>query len=221
MTQQQWPEIDVLEQLVSPRRVAKIDAVLNQRIVSVTTVFEDLYDPHNVAAGMRTCDAFGLADVHVVTDQHQYGLHGDVAASADRWLSVHRYQNTQACIDTLRAAGFQIWVSDLDATHHLEALPVEGKIALVVGREKQGISETMRAAADQRYILPMHGMVQSYNVSVALAISLQTVMPVRRAALGGTKGDMPMQRQWQLRQRWLEHGIRQAKKVRAAYTKET
>ena len=217
MSDDRWPEKDVLEQLVSPRRIARIDSVLAARVVSVTAVFEDLYDPHNVAAGMRTCDAFGLADVHVITDQHQYGLHGDVAASADRWLSVHRYGSAADCIARLKEQGFAIWVSDLSADRELSELPVEGNIALVVGGEKDGVTAAMQEAADARYILPMRGMVQSLNVSVALAVSLQTIMPTRRGQLGG-QGDMPRARQWSLRQRWLEHGIRHAKKVRQAYS---
>lgn len=216
MTEQKWPETDVLEQLVSERRQRKIDSVLHNRVVSITTVFEDLYDPHNVSAGLRTCDAYGLADAHVITDQHAYQLHGDVAASAEQWLNVHRYNSTSACVEKLRADGFQIWVSDLAATRTLAELPVDGEIALVVGSEKDGITQQMRDAADQLYVLPMHGMVQSFNVSVALAISLQTIVPARRTQLGGS-GDMPPSRQWELRRKWLEFGIRHAKKVRAAY----
>ena len=216
MSEGRWPHRDVLEELVSPRRVAKIDQVLGSRLVSVTAVFEDLYDPHNVAAGMRNCDAFGLHDVHVVTSEHQYRIDGDVAASSDRWLSVHRYPSTSDCIAALRTQGFEIWVSDLQATQTLDELPMPDKLALVVGREKQGISDEIRAAADRRYILPMHGMVQSFNVSVALAISLQTVVPKRRAQLG-QDGDMPPDQQWRLRRRWLVHGIREPRKMRAAY----
>ncbi len=216
MSERRWPEVDVLEQLISNRRLERIDSVLDNRIVTVTAVFEDLYDPRNVAAGLRTCDAFGLADAHVITEQHAYRLDGDVSASSEQWLSIHRYGSTEDCIETLRSEGFAIWVSDLAATKTLDELDVEGKIALVVGAEKEGITEKMRQAADVRYILPMHGMVQSFNVSVALAISLQTIMSPRRAQLGG-HGDMSIERQWKLRRQWLEHGIRHAKKVRAAY----
>ncbi len=215
MTRPPWPETDVLEQLTSARRLQRIDDVLGRRLTSITVVFEDLYDAHNVAAGLRTCEAYGLHDVHVITEQHDYKLHGDVAASSERWLDVHRYTSTEDCVGALKEAGTAIWVSDLEATQPLSELPVRGDIAIVVGHEHDGITARMRAAADQRYILPMQGMVQSFNVSVALAISLQTIVPVRRGQVGG--GDMSFQRQWALRRRWLEHGIRHAKQVRKAY----
>lgn len=216
MTDSKWPEIDVLEQLTTPRRLRRIDRVLADRIGSVTAVFEDLYDPRNVSAGMRTCEAYGIADVHVVSDKNAYQLRGDVAASAERWLDVHRYGSTRTCIERLRGEGFAIWVSDLSATKTLSELAVDGKIALVVGHEHDGISDEIRAAADHRYILPMMGMVQSLNVSVALAVSLQAVMPARREQLGGG-GDLDKDRQWTMRRRWLEHAIRNAKQVRQAY----
>jgi len=216
MSDSRWPQIDVLEQLTSPRRLERIDGVLDRRIVSVTAVFEDIFDPHNVSAGLRTCEGYGLADVHVITQQDDYKLGGDVAASSSRWLNVHRYRDTPSCIDRLRDDGFAIWVSDLEAEKPLAELPVAGKIALIIGHEHTGISETMRAAADQRYILPMQGMVQSFNLSVALAISLQTVVSVRREQLGG-KGDMDLEQQWQMRRRWLEFPIRNAKLVRREY----
>ncbi|HAN32694.1 MAG TPA: TrmH family RNA methyltransferase, partial [Myxococcales bacterium] len=111
--------------------------------------------------------------------------------------------------------GFGIWVADLQAEATLDELPLEGKIALVVGNEAEGISAQMRELADKRYMLPMQGMVQSFNLSVALAISLQQIVPGKRAQLAG--GDLSRDRQWQLRQRWLEYGVRHAKDVRQAY----
>lgn len=214
-----WPATDVLEQLVAPRRIERIDRVLGQRIGSVTAVFEDIFDPHNVAACMRTCEGFGLQDVHVISNSEAYETPTTITMSADQWLTPHRWQQTEACVDQLLADGFEIWVADLEAEQPLSELPVEGKIALVVGNEVKGISPKIRAAAHRRYILPMAGMVQSYNLSVALAISLQQVAAARRAQLGG-QGDLPVERQWQLRQRWLEFGMRNAAQVRAAYEAE-
>lgn len=213
------PPFDPLERVIHPRRVARIDHVLAQRLASVTVVFEDIYDPHNVGAGMRTADGYGLSDVHVVTAKHGFKGPGSVAKSAEQWLTVHRHGSPEQAIAALRAQGFSIWVSDLDAEHALAELPVQGKIALVIGNEAEGISEAMRQAADVRYVLPMHGMVQSFNLSVALAISLERVAVQRRNQLAarGRGGDLPAERAAALRPRWLEYGVRQAKKVRAAY----
>lgn len=214
-----WPQIDPLERVVQPRRVARVDHVLGARLSSVTVVFEDIFDPHNVGAGMRTADGYGLQDVHVVTEKHGFRGPGTVARSAEQWLTVHRHAAAEPAIAALRREGFAIWVSDLDAPDALDALPVNGKVALVIGNEAEGISAAMRAAADVRFVLPMHGMVQSFNLSVALAISLEHVARARRRALAaeGLSGDLPLDRQWALRQRWLEFGVRTPPKMRKAY----
>lgn len=218
-----WPEVDPLEAYTTPERLARIDAVLRRRIVSVTTVFEDVFDPHNIAAGMRTSEGYGLHDVHVIRNLHrddgQLGLRSasTVAKSADQWLEVHRHAATATAVAALKQQGFAIWVSDLQATETLTDMPLDPRIALVVGNAKTGISEEMRALADRRYILPMYGMVQSFNLSVALAISLEQLLPRRRAELGGL-GDMAPARMWALRQRWLEFGQRHPDVLRRALT---
>lgn len=216
-----WPEIDPLERVVQARRVARIDTVLADRLASVVVVCEDIFDPHNVGACLRTAEGYGLQDAHVITGKHGFRGPGSVARSAEQWLTVQRHASTERAVETLRAQGFALWVSDLDAETELQDLPVDGKIALVVGNEAEGISEAMRAAADVRYVLPMHGMVQSYNLSVALAISLEHVARRRRLQLRASDqtGDLPLARQWQLRTRWLESGVRQPAKMRAAYAR--
>ncbi len=211
-----WPAVDVLEDLVSDARLARLDGVLDQRLASVTAVFENVWDPHNVAACMRSCEGFGLQDVHIITELHGYRPPTGITMSADRWLTTHRHKTTAGAIEQLRAAGFALWVSDLEATQTLDELPVEGPIALVVGNEVEGVTDGMRQAADQRFILPMAGMVQSFNLSVALALCLHAVVPPRRKELGG-RGDVPLDRQWRLRRRWLEYGIRNARAVRREY----
>lgn len=208
-----WPRYDALEQFVSPERVARIDSVLRQRIVSVVAVLEDVFDPHNVAACVRTCEGLGLHDVHTIVNKHGVRMSSTVAKSADQWVGMHAHDSTEAGVAALKAEGFAIWVSDLQATATLAELPLDAKIALVVGNAKDGISEAMRAAADRRYVLPMYGMVQSFNLSVALALSLQTVLPRRREELAGG-GDMSLERMWLLRRRWLEYGVPRADLVR-------
>ena len=200
-----WPAVDPLEAYTTPERIARIDSVLRNRIVSVTTVFEDVFDPHNIAAGLRTSEGYGLHDLHVILNQHGIRSRSTVAKSADQWLDVHAHSSTVAGVKALKQQGFAIWVSDLQATETLTEMPLDPKIALVVGNAKMGISDEMRALADRRYILPMYGMVQSFNLSVALAISLEQLLPRRRAELHG-RGDMPLERMWALRQRWLEFG---------------
>ncbi len=214
-----WPAIDPLDAYTTPERLARIDAVLRHRIVSITTVFEDVFDPHNIAAGLRTSEGYGLHDIHVIHNQFGMRSSSTVAKSADQWLDVRQHSSTQEAVQALKAQGFAIWVSDLQATETLTEMPLDPRIALVVGNAKVGISEEMRALADRRYILPMYGMVQSYNLSVALAISLEQLVPRRRAELHGW-GDMSLARMWALRQRWLEFSQRHADALRRALQQE-
>ncbi len=213
-----FPPVDPLERAILPRRVARVDAVLQSRLASVTVVCEDIFDPHNVGACLRTAEGHGLQDVHLVTEKHGFKGPGQVARSADQWLTLHRHLSPGAAISALHGAGFAIWVADLDGEAEIAQLPVEGPVALVVGNEAEGVSPAMREAADVRFVLPMHGMVQSYNLSVALGIALDHVVRARRSQLAarGEHGDLPSDRQLALRPRWLEYGVRQAAQVRAA-----
>ena len=219
-----WPEVDPLDAYTTPERLARIDSVLRHRIVSVTTVFEDVFDPHNIAAGLRTSEGYGLHDLHVICNEHEMRSKSTVAKSADQWLEIHQHDSTAAGVKHLKEQGFAIWVSDLQATESLTQMPLDPKIAIVVGNAKSGISDEMRALADRRYILPMYGMVQSFNLSVALAISLEQLLPRRRAELGAQEkpqiGDMPIERMWALRQRWLEFGQKHPEALRRALTAE-
>lgn len=216
LAEQPWPAADVLEPYIAPERLARVDQVLRSRLGSVTAVFEDVFDPHNVAACVRTCEAYGLQDLHWVLNKHDLRLQSTVAKSSDQWIDLHRHSSTLAGVEALKAEGYELWVSDLQATQTLAELPLPPKVAIVIGNAKDGISEQMRAAADRRYILPMWGMVQSFNLSVALAITLEGLVPRRRAELGerGLRGDLPMPAMWQLRRRWLEYGMQNAEIVR-------
>ncbi len=201
---------------MTTQRVERVDTVLRHRLASVVVACEDVFDPHNVAACVRTAEGMGLQDLHWILNQYGMRMLSTVAKSADQWLDFHQHAGTAAGVAALKAEGFAIWVSDLQAEHTLETLPLPPKLAIVIGNAKHGISDTMRAAADQKFILPMHGMVQSFNLSVALAMTLGHVVPRRRAELAarGETGDLPMARMWPLRRKWLDYSVERAALVR-------
>jgi tRNA (guanosine-2'-O-)-methyltransferase len=208
--------VDPLEGLHLPERVARIDRVLRQRLGSIVAVFEDLYYPHNVAACLRSAEGVGLQEVHVITSQQGYAMPGGITRSADAWLSVCRHADPRECLEGLRARGFALWAADLEASEPL-AEPAPGlAVALVFGNEHRGISPEVRARVDRRFLLPMHGMVQSFNVSVACALTLHAVAASRRHQLGAW-GDLTLAEMGRLRRRWLEFGIRDPERVRRAY----
>lgn len=216
------PYLDPLEQFVSPERVARIDHVLAHRLASLTVVCEDVFDPHNVAACARTCEALGLQDLHWVLNKNALRLSSTVAKAADQWLTFHHHDSTEAGVAALKAQGYELWVSDLQADCALADLPMGPKVAVVIGNAKFGISERMRQLADRRYIVPMHGMVQSFNLSVALALTLADLVPRRRRELArlGQTGDLPAAALAELRAKWLEFGVDRADIVRRALAAE-
>lgn len=209
-------ERDVLEQFVSPERIARIDRVLAHRLASVTVACEDVFDPHNVAACARTCEGLGLHELHLILNKNSMRLSSTVAKSADQWLNIAQHDHTPTAIAELKSRGFEIWVSDLQATATIDELPLPPRVAVVIGNAKFGISDAMRQLADRRYILPMHGMVQSFNLSVALALSLGALVPRRRAQLAqaGKTGDLDDAQLRLLRRKWLEFGVDRADIVR-------
>jgi len=210
-----WPA-DVLDAYTTAERLARVDRVLRHRLGSIAVVCEDVFDPHNVAACVRTAEAMGIQDIHWVLNQHHLRMHSTVAKSADQWTDFRLHAGTAAAVEALRAAGFALWVSDLQADGALADLELPPKLAIVIGNAKRGVSEAMRAAADRRFLLPMYGMVQSYNLSVALALTLGEIVPRRRAQLAhdGQTGDLDRDRLIALRRRWLEFGQPRADLVR-------
>lgn len=160
---------------MTPERTKKLLAVLSKRQTSLTVVLENVFDPHNISAVMRTCDAVGVQDIYILNTRipphKKWGAKS--SSSAHKWLTVHQYTNAQECFTVLRQH------YDLILTTHLSSDAVSlyhvdftKRIALVFGNERDGVSEDIRALADGNFIIPQVGIIQSLNISVACAVSL-------------------------------------------------
>ncbi len=158
--------------------------VLERRQPDLTVVVENVHDPHNVSAVLRTCDAVGISTVHLVyTIEERPDLSRGVSGSALRWLDVVDHDSIETCYRTLREHGFTIYATHLDENQvELFDLDLTEPSALVFGNEQRGVSEEAVAGADATVIIPMMGMVQSLNISVACAVSLYEALRQRRAA---------------------------------------
>lgn len=198
--------VRVLAPLVTPARLARMDAVVSRRTRSLVPVLEDLADPHNGAAVMRSADAFGCQEVHVIEDRHRFAVSHQVTRGTHRWLDLVRHRSTTACMDALQARGYEVFVAAMDGTMGPEELAARPKAAIVFGNEHKGASAEVRARASGVYRIPMEGFVESLNVSVASAITLYV-------ASRGRHGDLDEEARDEIRARFLLATVRDADRV--------
>lgn len=198
--------VDVLAPLVTPARLARMEAVIAHRTRSLVPVLEDLADPHNGAAVLRSADAFGCHEVHVIEDRHPFAVSHRVTRGTHRWLELVRHRSTEACLTELAARGYRVFVAAMDGALTPEDLAREPKAAVVFGNEHKGASEAVRRAAAGTYAIPMVGFVESLNVSVASAITLYV-------ASRGRHGDLDEASRTEVRARFLLASVRDAERI--------
>lgn len=169
---------------VTERRRRRMIDVLSRRQPDLTVVLENVHDPHNVSAVLRSCDAVGILTVHLVYNVEEWPELSRVSSgSAVKWLDIVRHPDIPSCYRVLRDQGFTIYATHLDvAAQELYDLDLTQPVALVFGNEHRGVSEEAHRQADGNFIIPMMGMVQSLNISVACAVSLYEALRQRRAA---------------------------------------
>lgn len=199
---------------VTDRRLHRMIEVAQQRLCSVSVVVENLYDPHNASAIVRTAEGFGLDEVHVVEQPNRFEPARAIVRGADRWVRVRRHRGLTPCLAELTAAGFAICAADVGpGCVPLDMLPVDTPIALVLGSEHDGLSRRAKGLADHRFTIPMHGFTGSFNVSVSAAIALFDVARRRRAVLGG-RGDLSEAARFERVRSWLDKTVRGPSKAR-------
>jgi tRNA (guanosine-2'-O-)-methyltransferase len=168
--------------LLSENRQKKMLETAHRRIYDVRLVIQDVSDPHNVSACFRSAEAMGVMNVHTVDENRVYKT-SSVSRGVDRWLNIHSHSSIDSCARQLKATGFRI-AAGFPAKDALpiDQLPLDEPIALVFGNERSGVSETWLPHLDQKFTIPMQGMVESLNISVSAAISLYEVCRRRRAS---------------------------------------
>jgi tRNA (guanosine-2'-O-)-methyltransferase len=186
-----WPDgwdassiICSLEPLVLERRCQRLREVIARRVGSVTLLLDELQDPHNRAAVVRSCDAFGVQQLHALQPGGQFAVHHGVATGAERWVDVNAHQTPEAAIDHLQGRGFELIATHPDGELVVDELSRLPRAALILGNEHRGISPALEHAATRRVRIPMCGFVESLNVSVSAALVLS-------AATRGRAGDLP------------------------------
>ncbi|HMN48311.1 MAG TPA: TrmH family RNA methyltransferase [Ignavibacteriaceae bacterium] len=163
------------------KRLEKISRVVKSRQHSLTVVMENIHDPHNVSAIFRTCDAVGISKVSLIYTIESFPRIGKKSsASAFKWVDKEKYKSVEDCYAELRNNGYKIFASSLtEKSKNLYELDLTQKTAIVVGNEHRGVSETAAKLADEVFLIPQFGMVQSLNVSVATAVILYEALRQR------------------------------------------
>jgi tRNA (guanosine-2'-O-)-methyltransferase len=160
---------------MTPERAAKINKVLEKRQNDLTVIIENVTDPHNIAAVMRTCDAVGISELFVlntkINNHKRFGTRS--SSSAQKWMHTHQFTNMQECMSTVRKKYKRIYATHLgEESKSIYEMDFTGPIALVFGNEKRGVSDEIRALCDGNFIIPQVGMISSLNISVACAVTI-------------------------------------------------
>jgi tRNA (guanosine-2'-O-)-methyltransferase len=198
--------VELLEPLVLEARRARLKSVIDHRVASVTVILDAPHDPHNGAAIVRSCEAFGVSTLHIVEAKEPFLVAASVARSAEKWVDVRCYRRAEAAIAVARAAKMELVAARTDG----ELLPADlasiPRLALVLGNERDGISEALVAAATRSVRVPMRGFVESLNVSVTAAVLLA-------AAIAGRPGDLDETERARLYARGLYFSVGRAEDV--------
>lgn len=178
--------IQEISKIITPERFAKMQEIVKERTDYVTVVLEDIFKPQNASAALRSCDGFGIANVHIIEDKFKFKPCDHISKGSSKWLKLNYYNtpgenNTKNCFDALRSQGYKV----VATTPHeknllLPDLPIDTPIALVMGNEQTGISDYVFENADMFVKIPIYGFVESYNISVSASVCLyQAVTKVR------------------------------------------
>jgi len=166
--------------IITPNKVEMFDRIAAQRTEHLTIALENIYQEHNASAVLRSCDCFGLQEMHVIEKGFQYSVQRDIALGAGRWVDLYNYNlgenPTDDCLLNLKNRGYQL----VATTPHTNAytiydIPINQPLAFFFGTERRGLSEEVINRADYHLKIPMYGFTESFNISVSVAIVLQVI----------------------------------------------
>lgn len=223
-------EINYFSQLISQNRLNRFEEVLLERTRTLCVVLENIYQPHNASAVLRTCDAFGIQDVHVIERSYKFKPASGVTMGAEQWLSVERYQEHSptsfeagtSCIQKLRQKGYQIICTSPHPSQDeknfdlCDFLPTQ-KTAFVIGSEKEGLSKEIQAKADGFVRIPMLGFSESFNLSVCAALVLyDQTQKLKKSKINWSLTD---QEKKELFLQWIKKSIREVHLIEKNFEK--
>ncbi len=210
---------------VSDNKIVRLDEIALNRTRYLTVVMEDIFQSQNASAVLRTCDCFGIQDVHIIENRNPYEINPDVELGSAKWLNMNRYNtnghNTLDAYKVLKDKGYTIVATSPHKNDLLiEDLPIDRKIALVFGTEREGLSEIALQHADAYVKIPMYGFTESFNLSVSAAMSVHYLSEkIRRS---GIHWQLTEEEAIDIKLNWISHVIRMGEQLKANFlnTKE-
>lgn len=209
--------IEALRPFITAERMKKMENVVAQRTFSILPVVEGLYDLGNVNAVLRSAEALGYQNIHVVQSGERFKVANRISQGTDHWLDVRKWSTTAECVSSLRERGYQLAVTHLSAQAiAIDEVDFSRPTAVVFGNEKEGVSREMVAAADVQFLIPMSGFAQSFNISVAAAITLYHIAQDRKRRLG-RHGDLSAEQQHELLANFCLRNVARAEELLARH----
>ncbi len=209
--------ISHLEALITSERLAAFNKVLDDRTRYITVVLEDVFQPHNASAVVRSCDCFGIQDMHVIENFNDYNINNEIALGSYKWVNINKYKkeenSTLSTINALKQKGYRI-VATTPHTNDV-SLPdfnlLKGKVALMFGTELKGLSKVAMDNADEFLKIPMYGFTESFNISVSAAVILnQLTSELRKLPIDWRLSDTEKD---SMKINWLQNTIKRAQFV--------
>lgn len=193
---------------MTPERHHRLTTVLNHRQPDLTVVLENVFDPHNISAVMRTCDAVGIQDIYILNDRipphKKWGYKS--SSTAAEWMTAHQFTDAEKCFEEVRKRYEKIYTSYLsDTATNLYETDLTTSTALVFGNETFGVSEDIRKFGDGDFMIPQVGIIKSLNISVACAVTLYEAFRQKQEKGHYEQCRLPetelqyLQKKWQLR----------------------
>ncbi|MEO6348344.1 MAG: RNA methyltransferase [Aquaticitalea sp.] len=199
--------LEHLESFLTESRRETFSKVLSQRTKHFTVATEDVYQLHNTSAVIRSCDVFGIQEVHIIEERNSKRIDREIAMGAQKWVDLNRYHSSKECISDLKSNGYQIVAA---TPHHndclLEDFDITKKSCFFFGREHEGLSEEVLEAADFFLKIPMVGFTESLNISVSAAIILQYLAGKLRKS--DVDWHLSHEEQLQKRMDWIKRSVK-------------
>jgi tRNA (guanosine-2'-O-)-methyltransferase len=214
--------LDYLYRFISDNKRNKFEQLIHHRTRHLTVVLEDIFQPHNASAVLRSCDCFGIQDVHIIENRNQYRINPDVALGSNKWLTLTRYNttghNTLLCLSSLKKAGYDIVATcPHKDDYSLDDLPLENKTALVFGNELKGLTDVALKLADKFVKIPMVGFTESLNISVSAAIFLYHLTDRMRKTVAGWQ--LTPEEETEIKIAWVNNVVQRADLLEKEYLK--